>query len=203
MTTTAAGIAPHSCRCGARWTGQRMAHCAADCHRTFTSVTAFDRHRHRREPAVTVHTGTNPATLRTLAGDIRQLVEPIHMAHRRQVLTHDPLLDQLRDACIPSSSTITETIRRRSRGSQPPASTTAVSTLAEIEVGVSFWRVKLDLPSPDRSLDWFKAVLGMLPDAAEGMASSLVEWLATDVHGWWTDAARAAGWRTDDLLKLR
>lgn len=153
---------------------------------------------------MTVHTGTNPATLTQLTADIHQLTQPIHMAHRRQVLTHDPLLDQLRDACIPSSSsTITETIRRRSRGSQPPASTAAVSTLAEIEVGIAFWRVKLDLPSPDRSLDWFKTVLGMLPAAADGMASSIAEWLATDVHGWWTDAARAAGWRTDDLLKLR
>lgn len=33
------------CKCGARWTGLRAAHCAAHCHRTFASAGAFDRHR--------------------------------------------------------------------------------------------------------------------------------------------------------------
>jgi hypothetical protein len=32
------------CRCGARWSGLSTAHCGS-CHVTFTSVTAFDRHR--------------------------------------------------------------------------------------------------------------------------------------------------------------
>jgi hypothetical protein len=32
------------------WTGSRRAHCGAGgCHRTFTSVSAFDRHRARAE----------------------------------------------------------------------------------------------------------------------------------------------------------
>lgn len=31
-------------RCDNRWGGLRTAHCTA-CHRTFTSVTAFDTHR--------------------------------------------------------------------------------------------------------------------------------------------------------------
>jgi len=36
---------PATCRgCTARWHGTRRAHCAA-CHHTFSSVTAFDRHR--------------------------------------------------------------------------------------------------------------------------------------------------------------
>ena len=141
--------------------------------------------------------------LARMALDIRQLTEPIHMAHRQRIISHEPLLDQLRDACVPSSSTLTETIRRRSRESRPPASTAAVQTLAEIEVGISYWRVKLELPSPDRSLDWFKAVLGMFPVAAQDIAPSIAEWLATEVHGWWEDAATGSGWRPADLLKLR
>jgi hypothetical protein len=33
-------------RCGAEWTGYSTCHCsAAGCHRTFTSITAFDAHR--------------------------------------------------------------------------------------------------------------------------------------------------------------
>jgi hypothetical protein len=33
-----------SCRCGARWSGYRTAHCAK-CHVTFGGLTAFDQHR--------------------------------------------------------------------------------------------------------------------------------------------------------------
>ena len=48
---------PHSCRCGARWAGVSAAHCAAEgCHRTFTGVNGFDRHR-------IGGTCTDPATL--------------------------------------------------------------------------------------------------------------------------------------------
>jgi hypothetical protein len=37
---------PHGCRCGTRWTGLNICHCAATgCHRTFTGITAFDKHR--------------------------------------------------------------------------------------------------------------------------------------------------------------
>lgn len=32
------------CRCGATWGGGSQAHCAA-CHRTFSTVGNFDRHR--------------------------------------------------------------------------------------------------------------------------------------------------------------
>lgn len=36
---------PHECAgCDNRWGGLNTAHCAA-CHRTFTSPTAFDKHR--------------------------------------------------------------------------------------------------------------------------------------------------------------
>jgi hypothetical protein len=35
---------PHGCRCGARWFGAAIAHCAA-CHQTFGGVSSFDKHR--------------------------------------------------------------------------------------------------------------------------------------------------------------
>lgn len=35
-----------TCRCGAAWTALGAAHCATDqCHRTFSAVDLFDRHR--------------------------------------------------------------------------------------------------------------------------------------------------------------
>lgn len=43
--TRAAENLPHSCRCGTRWNGQRTAHCAAECHLTFSGETSFRRHR--------------------------------------------------------------------------------------------------------------------------------------------------------------
>lgn len=36
--------AHHCGRCPARWSGSNIAHCA-ECHRTFTTVANFDRHR--------------------------------------------------------------------------------------------------------------------------------------------------------------
>lgn len=34
-----------TCRCGAAWSGHRLAHCAGDgCHRTFGSAALFTRH---------------------------------------------------------------------------------------------------------------------------------------------------------------
>jgi hypothetical protein len=44
---------PFGCRCGARWAGSNTAHCAGECHRTFSGVGPFDAHRsngHCREP---------------------------------------------------------------------------------------------------------------------------------------------------------
>lgn len=35
---------PHSCRCGRRWDKLKTCHCCV-CHRTFTAITGFDRHR--------------------------------------------------------------------------------------------------------------------------------------------------------------
>jgi hypothetical protein len=36
---------PFGCRCGARWAGSGTAHCAAQCHRTFSGAGPFDAHR--------------------------------------------------------------------------------------------------------------------------------------------------------------
>ncbi len=36
---------PHSCKCGAKWSGGETAHCAADCHLNFSTARSFDRHR--------------------------------------------------------------------------------------------------------------------------------------------------------------
>ncbi|WP_455709610.1 FDXHR family putative zinc-binding protein [Micromonospora sediminicola] len=33
-----------ACRCGAAWSGASIAHCAC-CHRTFSAVSTFDKHR--------------------------------------------------------------------------------------------------------------------------------------------------------------
>lgn len=36
----------YSCRlCSNKWSAQSAAHCAADCHETFSGVTFFDAHR--------------------------------------------------------------------------------------------------------------------------------------------------------------
>jgi hypothetical protein len=35
---------PHTCRCGARWSGSATCHCGA-CHTTFGGIGAFDLHR--------------------------------------------------------------------------------------------------------------------------------------------------------------
>lgn len=138
-----------------------------------------------------------------LRWQVRQLVEPIHVAVRRQILTHQPLLDQLREACVPSTQSLMETVRRRHRESTPPLSTAAVSTLSDIYMGISYWHQRMRLPSPDRSLDWQKTALTQIAAAAPELAGQVAEWLCTEVDGWWHDAARASGWRPDDLRRLR
>ena len=48
-----------TCRCGARWGGEKTAHCDT-CHETFTVVRAFDQHRTGRYTD-TGRQCTNPA----------------------------------------------------------------------------------------------------------------------------------------------
>jgi hypothetical protein len=151
---------------------------------------------------VTVHTGTNPVTLARLAADVKQLADPIHTAVRGKIVTHAPLLDQLRASAVPGGGTRGPE-RRRVPDSRPPARLDVVDALAEVYVGISGWHAKLSLPSPPRDVDWQKAVLRSLVGAASGLAPSIAEWLAADVQGWWHDAAVGSGWRPADLLKLR
>jgi hypothetical protein len=153
---------------------------------------------------VSVHTGTNPATLKQITDDIHQLTHPIHAAVRGRVITHAPLLDQLRDAATPSGSTAARGPERRNLpGPRAPARVDALDALAETYVAISGWHARLELPSPPVHSDWQKRVLRQIAGTAPTLAPSVAEWLAIDVHNWWTDAARAAGWRPTDLLKLR
>lgn len=140
--------------------------------------------------------------LATMAANITQLTEPIYTAARRRITQHPCLLDQLRDAAIPGTVPRGPE-RRRIPTSRPPLRLDAVDTLSEICVGITGWHAKLGLPSPPRHADWFKAVLRMLPDAAQSLAPSIADWLAADVEAWWHDAAIASGWRPDDLRRLR
>ena len=137
-----------------------------------------------------------------IAADVRQLVDPIHAAVRGKVITHLPLLDQLRLAAVPSGSRASEG-RRTPPGSRPPANLSAVEAHAAIYVGVSEWRVRLDLPSPLKQSDWQKAMLRMLSGAAPSLDQPRAEWLRVEVEEWWRSAAVGAGWNPQDLRKLR
>lgn len=86
-------------------------------------------------------------TLAHMADDIRQLVDPIHIAVRGRVVTHPPLLDQLRVAAIPGN-TRQGAERRRVPDSRPPARLDSVDALSEIYVELAGWHAKLRLPSP-------------------------------------------------------
>lgn len=55
----------NTCRCGAGWTGHRVAHCGG-CHRTFASMALFDRHR---SPRGEHGTCLDPASITDKAGN--------------------------------------------------------------------------------------------------------------------------------------
>jgi len=137
-----------------------------------------------------------------IAADVRQLVDPIHAAVRGKLITHAPLLDQLRAAAVPGGSMPGES-RRRPPGSRPPARLDAVEAHANIYVAVAVWRVRLNLPSPLPQADWQKAMMRMLVGAVPNVSGEVANWLAIEVHEWWHDAAVGSGWNPGDLLKLR
>jgi hypothetical protein len=167
-----------------------------------------------------------------MADDVRQLTEPIHTAIRGRVHTHDPLLDQLREAAVPGGA-IPGEHRRSIPGSRPPVRLDPVGILAEIYVEISGWHSRLKLASPPRyvygcehtschlvelsrghrgpacrrssikDVDWQFAVLRQLVGAAPALAPSIADWLAVEVNNWWRDAALGSGWRPADLIKLR
>lgn len=137
-----------------------------------------------------------------MSDDVAQLVKPIHIAVRGRIVTHPPLLDQLRQACVPGNSQRGPE-RRRIPDSRPPLRLEAVDLLSGVYVGISLWHAKLRLLSPPAGVDWQKTVLRALVGAAPTLAPSIADWLAADVACWWHDAAVGSGWRPDDLRRLR
>lgn len=55
------------CKCGAWWTGLRAGHCSA-CHRTFTCIEAFDKHR-TGSHAKGTRACLDPSTITTESGE--------------------------------------------------------------------------------------------------------------------------------------
>jgi hypothetical protein len=137
-----------------------------------------------------------------LTADIRQLTRPIHIAHRGRIHALPPLLDQLRDACNPTRST-THGGTRTAPCSRPPARLDAIDALTEVYVGISMCHARLNLPSPPRNADWQKGALRLMADRAHDLTPELVDWLALEVNHWWKLAAVTAGWRPEQLLRLR
>lgn len=152
---------------------------------------------------MSIHTGVDPRLLQQLGDDITQLVQPIHVAIRRQVVTHPPLLDQLRAATQPSSTAADGPERHAVPQSRPPLSIYALDVLATIYVELSGWHARHRLPTPPTNTDWHKAVLRQLVGLAPTLADDVADWLATDVHEWWHLAATTTGWTPSDLRKLR
>lgn len=151
---------------------------------------------------MSVHTSVDPRLLQQIGDNIRQLTEPIHIAIRRQVVTHPPLLDQLRAATQPGTIAY-DTGRRTTPASRPAANLQALDTLSSIYVELAGWHARHRLPSPARDVDWHKAVMRQLVGLAPNLAGSVADWLAADIYEWWRLAATTTGWRPDDLRKLR
>lgn len=137
-----------------------------------------------------------------MAADVDQLVKPIHTAIRGRIVSHLPLLDQLRDACIPGNS-VRGPERRSVPDSRPPLRLDAVDTLSTVYVEISQWHALLQQTPPTPDTDWWKAVLRQFVGTAPNVAPSLADELAHAVNGWWRLAAVVSGWRPEDLLKLR
>jgi hypothetical protein len=141
--------------------------------------------------------------LAAMADDIRQLTQPIHTAIRGRIVTHPPLLDQLRAAAVPGN-TIRGQERRPVPASKPPLRLEAVETLQRIYLEISQIRIHLNMPAPPPGVDPQKAILRAFVGEAPNLAPSIAEqWLAVAVAGWWRDAAVGSGWAPQDLLKLR
>lgn len=149
--------------------------------------------------------------LARMADDVRQLTEPITIPVRQRArggrttwtaITHPSLLDQLR-AAGPPGGAVQGTGRRSIPASRPPIRVDAVDTLSEIYVALAGWHARLDLPSPPRDADWHKAAMRQLVGAAPTIAPSIADELAEAVYGWWSRAAAATGWRSEDLWTVR
>jgi hypothetical protein len=176
------------------------------------------------------YTGVDPVLLRQIGDDVRQLTHPVHIAVGRRVVTHPGFLDQLRDATRPGA-VLHGPLRHVPPGSAPPANLAAVDALSTIYVELGGWHARLNHPSPPRVVygcphhtcqamlgdrrgplcpaakatlvDWQKHAMRQLVGAAPTLAPQVAQWLATDVHDWWTLAALHSGWRIRDCLNVR
>ncbi len=146
------------------------------------------------------HTPTD-TRLAELAANVRQLVEPIHIAIQGTIRTHPPLLNQLRAAIVPARAE--ETGLRRVPDSRPTINVAAADALAEIEVGIAGWHHRLRIITPRDNTDWVKAGLRALVGAYPQLDDGMQHWLDADVDGWWELAARTVGWRPSELRRIR
>ena len=143
------------------------------------------------------YTGIDPRLHKQLEADINQLTRPIHMAVRRSIVTHPPLLDQLDAAAFPGRGTQGPE-RRTVPTSRPPLALSAVDALLGIATELDQWRTRLTLPTAGT-----KRTLAAVPAAAQQLAPTIAEWLTLDVHNWWHTAAVQSGWRPEQLLRIR
>jgi hypothetical protein len=99
---------------------------------------------------MSTYTGVEPRTLAKIKADVAQLVDPIHIAVRGRILTHDPLLDQLRASTEPGSTPRSGPERRSAPKSKPPGSLAALDALGTLIVEVGQWHARLRLPEPPK-----------------------------------------------------
>ena len=149
-----------------------------------------------------IYTAVDPHLLRRAHADVDQLTRPIHVAIRRRIITHPPLLDQLRAAATPGRQQHGPERRQVAR-SRPPVALDPVDAHATILVELSGWHARLRLPSPPAGQDWQKTVMRTLASRLADLAPAIADWAARDIQEWWRLAAVHTGWRTQDLLRLR
>ena len=147
-------------------------------------------------------TSVDPRQLQQIAADVNQLTKPIHVAVGQRVVTHPPLLDQLRDAITPGAVHYGPQ-RHTPPSSRPAANLAALDALATIYVEVAGWHARQNMPSPPRDTDWQKTALRQLVGLAPILAPAIADWLAADVNTWWRLAGVHTGWRTQELLRVR
>jgi hypothetical protein len=148
------------------------------------------------------YTSVDPRQLAQAQAEAHQLTQPIHIAIRRRIITHPPLLDQLRAATQPGHTRKGPERRTPSR-SQPPAAIDPLDALAELYVELAGWHARIGQPTIDPQHDWQKRAIQHLVAKLPAMAGEIATWAVADLHSWWTLAARHTGWRLDELRKLR
>lgn len=148
------------------------------------------------------YTSTDPTTITAATAEVRQLTQPIHVAIRRRIITHPCLLDQLRAATTPGQASKGPE-RRTPPRSRPPLALDPLDALAEVYVDLAGWHNRIGQPTIGPDHDWHKRAMWQLVDHLPTLAGGIADWATTDIHHWWTLAARHTGWRPDELRRLR